>query len=143
MADVFSRAKRSEVMGRIGGANTRPELRVRSILHRLGYRFRLHAGDLPGRPDIVLPRYRTVILVHGCFWHRHPGCRYATTPATRRKFWTAKFDANVRRDRRVARRLRRLGWSVLTVWECQLRQPARLAGRLDRALGVRAPEQES
>ena len=137
MADVFSTSKRSEVMSRIRGKDTTPELEVRSIVHRLGYRFRLHAKDLPGSPDLVLPRLGTVILVHGCFWHRHPGCRYATTPSTRRAFWQAKFDANVARDRRVSASLRRLGWSVITVWECQLRRPERVAARLERLLAAR------
>ena len=137
MTDVFSTSKRSEVMSRIRGKDTTPELQVRSIVHRLGYRFRLHAKDLPGSPDLVLPRLGTVILVHGCFWHRHRGCRYATTPSTRRAFWQAKFDANVARDRRVSASLRRLGWSVITVWECQLRRPERVANRLQRLLAAR------
>ena len=138
MTDVFSAAKRSEVMSRIRGKDTTPELQVRSIVHRLGYRFRLHAKDLPGSPDLVLPRLGTVIFVHGCFWHRHRGCRYATTPSTRRAFWQAKFDANVARDKRTAASLRHLGWSVITVWECQLRTPDRVAARLERLLAERA-----
>ena len=138
MTDVFSTSKRSEVMSRIRGKDTTPELQVRSIVHRLGYRFRLHARDLPGSPDLVLPRLATVIFVHGCFWHRHRGCRYATTPKSRRAFWQAKFDANVARDTRVSARLRRLGWSVLTVWECQLRTPERVVARLERLLADRA-----
>ena len=138
MTDVFSTSKRSEVMSRIRGKDTTPELQVRSIVHRLGYRFRLHARDLPGSPDLVLPRLATVIFVHGCFWHRHRGCRYATTPKSRRAFWQAKFDANVARDTRVSARLRRLGWSVLTVWECQLRTPNRVSARLERLLADRA-----
>ena len=138
MTDVFSTSKRSEVMSRIRGKDTTPELQVRSIVHRLGYRFRLHAKDLPGSPDLVLPRLGTVIFVHGCFWHRHQGCRYATTPSTRRAFWQAKFDANVARDKRTAASLRHLGWSVITVWECQLRTPDRVAARLERLLAERA-----
>ena len=138
MTDVFSAAKRSEVMSRIRGKDTTPELQVRSIVHRLGYRFRLHVRDLPGSPDLVLPRLGTVIFVHGCFWHRHRGCRYATTPSTRRAFWQAKFDANVARDKRTAASLRHLGWSVITVWECQLRTPERVAARLERLLAERA-----
>ena len=137
MTDVFSTSKRSEVMSRIRGKDTTPELQVRSIVHRLGYRFRLHARDLPGSPDLVLPRLETVIFVHGCFWHRHRGCRYATTPSTRRTFWQAKFDANVARDTRTAASLRRLGWSVITVWECQLRKPERVVARLERLLAER------
>ena len=138
MTDVFSTSKRSEVMSRIRGKDTTPELQVRSIVHRLGYRFRLHVRDLPGSPDLVLPRLGTVIFVHGCFWHRHRGCRYATTPSTRRAFWQAKFDANVARDKRTAASLRHLGWSVITVWECQLRTPERVAARLERLLAERA-----
>ena len=135
--DVFSKEKRSEVMSAISGRNTRPELLVRSIVHGLGYRYRLNVRDLPGSPDLVLSRLGTVIFVHGCFWHRHARCDYASTPATRKRFWKAKFDANVIRDRRVTRQLRRLGWSVLTVWECQLRRPEMVKARLDRLLRER------
>jgi len=138
MTDVFSTSKRSEVMSRIRGKDTRPELLVRSIVHRLGYRFRLHGKDLPGSPDLVLPRLETVIFVHGCFWHRHRGCRYTTTPKSRRAFWQAKFDANVARDGRVSAKIRHRGWSVITVWECQLRKPERVATRLERMLWERA-----
>ena len=107
-------------MSRIRGTDTRPEVLVRSALHRAGFRFRLYTRCLPGRPDIVLPKYGVVIFVHGCFWHRH-GCALSSEPATRRAFWQAKFDANVARDKRNARALRALGWRVLTVWECALR----------------------
>jgi DNA mismatch endonuclease (patch repair protein) len=124
-------------MAGIRGKDTTPELQVRSIVHGLGYRFRLHVRDLPGSPDLVLPRLGTAIFVHGCFWHRHRGCRYATTPSSRRAFWEAKFAANVARDRRNASRLRRLGWSVLTVWECELRRPGRVEDRLARLLAAR------
>jgi len=117
--DVFTPAKRSEVMSRIRGRDTTPELAVRRFLHRSGFRFRLHA-DLPGRPDIVLPRWRTAILVHGCFWHRHAGCRLATTPSTNCEFWTRKFEQNTARDRRTTRALRRAGWKVIVVWQCEI-----------------------
>jgi len=106
-------------MSRIRGRDTAPERLVRSTLHRAGYRFRLHRKDLPGRPDIVLPKYRTVVFVHGCFWHRHSRCRFAYTPKSRVAFWNAKFAANVERDRHNVRELKRLGWRVVTVWECQ------------------------
>lgn len=106
-------------MSRIRGKDTTPEVAVRSALHRLGYRFRLHRRDLPGRPDIVLPKHGTVIFVHGCFWHRHARCRYAYTPKSRVEFWQRKFQQNVERDRRVQRELRRLGWKVIVVWECE------------------------
>lgn len=108
-------------MSGISGKNTRPERIVRSFLHRSGLRFRLHA-NLPGKPDVVLPGYRTAVFVHGCFWHRHRGCPYAATPATNAAFWQEKFDANVRRDAVVRRDLRRAGWNVFVVWSCQLTQ---------------------
>jgi DNA mismatch endonuclease (patch repair protein) len=136
-SDVLSPAERSALMSRIRGKDTTPERAVRSMVHGLGYRFRLHGRDLPGRPDLVLPRLRTVIFVHGCFWHRHARCRYATTPATRRAFWLEKFERNVERDRRTAKALRRLGWSVITVWECQLRRPEKVRARLERMLEQR------
>lgn len=108
------------MMSGIRGTNTRPELAVRRYLHARGFRYRLHAKDLPGKPDIVLPKYRTVVLVHGCYWHRHEGCRYATTPSTRRDFWLKKFQENVERDRRFRRKLNSLGWRVLVIWECEI-----------------------
>lgn len=119
MADIVDRATRSRMMSGIRGRDTAPELIVRSHLHRAGLRFRLHQNDLPGRPDLVLSRWDTVVLVHGCFWHRHAGCRYATTPASNRQFWQAKFQANVERDIRNRAELRKLGWRVFTVWECR------------------------
>lgn len=121
MADSLSGERRSWNMSRIRGRNTGPELRLRSLLHRAGFRFRLHAKQLPGRPDVVLPKYRTAIFVHGCFWHRHPGCRNTTTPSTRRAFWQEKFDGTVSRDARDRAALENAGWTVLTVWECELK----------------------
>lgn len=121
-------------MSRIRGRDTRPEKLVRSVLHRLGFRFRLHRRDLPGRPDIVLPHWRTVIFVHGCFWHRHSGCPFAYEPKTRRAFWKRKFSENLRRDAAQARKLRRAHWRVITVWECETRNVERLAVRLEAAL---------
>lgn len=121
-------------MSRISGKDTSPERAVRSILHRLGYRFRLHSQSLPGKPDVVLPKYRTVVLVHGCFWHRHRGCPYAYAPKTRKEFWSRKFAGNTERDRRVTEQLRALGWRVLVVWECELRDTDRLSCRLDGEL---------
>ena len=135
MADTLTPAQRSEMMARIQGRDTKPELQVRSILHRMGYRFTLDNRGMPGSPDIVLPRYDVAIFVHGCFWHRHAGCKYATTPKTRRSFWNAKFQANTARDRRVTAALRRDGWRVWTIWECQLRTPEKVQARLDRMLG--------
>ena len=120
MVDRISEERRSWNMSRIRGKNTSPELRLRSLLHGAGYRFRLHDKKLPGRPDIVLKKYRTVIFVHGCYWHRHPGCPNTTTPGTRTDFWQSKFDGTVERDKRKARELRAIGWRPLTVWECEL-----------------------
>lgn len=119
MADRISREHRSWNMSRIRGTNTKPELIVRSLLHRMGYRFSLHRKDLPGKPDIILPKYRTVIFVHGCFWHRHNGCRFTTTPATRPEFWRNKFAQNVARDLRDSALLRAKRWRVFTIWECE------------------------
>lgn len=109
------------MMSNIKGRDTRPEIAVRRIAHRLGFRFRLHRNDLPGRPDLVFPRYRAVVFVHGCFWHRHRGCRYAYLPKTRVRFWTEKFRDNVARDRRNVDTLGKLGWRVLIIWECETR----------------------
>jgi DNA mismatch endonuclease (patch repair protein) len=106
-------------MARIRGRDTRPEMAVRHFAHALGFRYRLHRRDLPGTPDIVFSRFRTVIFVHGCFWHRHEGCRRATMPKTRRDFWQAKFDANVERDRRNIAMLEAADWTVIVIWECQ------------------------
>lgn len=111
-------------MSRVRGTNTGPEIRVRKVAHALGLRFRLHRRGLPGKPDIVLPKRRAVIFVHGCYWHRHPGCRKATPPSS--DFWKEKFEMNVARDAKVARELRRLGWRVVTIWECQTKDPTRL-----------------
>ena len=130
MADVFTKVKRSEVMSRIRGQNTKPEIAVRSLLHGLGYRFRLHVATLPGRPDIVLPRYRTAILVHGCFWHRHARCRFCYMPKSRVKFWQEKFAGNIQRDRKVRLALKQLGWRAVIVWECQIRNLPALQARL-------------
>lgn len=119
MADIVDRATRSRMMAGIKTRDTTPERLVRSHLHRAGLRFRLQAAELPGRPDLVLPRWNAVVFVHGCYWHRHPGCRYATTPATNVSFWKKKFDANVSRDTRNIAALRRAGWRVFVVWECR------------------------
>lgn len=108
-------------MRSIRGRDTKPELALRKYLHSLGFRFRLHRKDLPGSPDLVLPRYKLAIFVHGCFWHRHKGCFYATTPHTRQAFWEEKFLGNVRRDNKAYMDLEHLGWRVLVVWECGLK----------------------
>lgn len=114
-------------MSRVRGKNTAPEFVVRGLAHALGYRFRLHRKDLPGSPDLVFPSRHKVVFVHGCYWHRHPGCRRASTPGTRRDFWEAKFARNVERDARKERELRQAGWDVLTIWECETRDVERLA----------------
>ena len=130
--DRISPQRRSWNMSRIKGSNTVPELAVRSMLHRLGLRFRLNRRDLPGSPDIVLPKHRTVVFVHGCFWHRHAGCQFAYVPKTRTDFWQDKFAANSSRDRRAAQALRRLGWRVMTIWECEIKNEVKLRGRIRR-----------
>lgn len=119
MTDIVSPAKRSQMMSGIRGKDTKPELAVRSFLHRQGLRFRKHA-KLPGKPDLVFQKYKTVLFVHGCFWHRHEGCRYTTTPKNNADFWEEKFKSNVRRDEKSQRELKELGYRVLVVWECQL-----------------------
>ena len=122
MADRISKEHRSWVMSRIRGKHTGPEIRLRSLLHSAGYRFRLHDPKLPGKPDIVLRKYRTAIFVNGCFWHRHKGCPKATDPKSRTDFWKLKFAKTVERDRRKRDELLALRWQVITVWECELEQ---------------------
>lgn len=136
MTDHLTKAQRSEVMGRVRCRDTTPEQTVRTLVRQLGVRYRSHDRALPGVPDIVIPATRTVILVHGCFWHRHSCARGASQPQTRVEFWENKFTENVRRDQRTARALRRLGWSVIVVWECQTKPSHRekLAVRLRRYL---------
>ena len=135
--DTLTISERSERMSRIRGKNTGPERKVRSLLHCAGYRFRLNVSSLPGKPDIVLPKYRAVVLVHGCFWHRHKGCKIASTPKSHSKYWAEKFARNVANDKKHARRLRSLGWSVMIVWECQLKHPDRVQTHLQRFLNSR------
>lgn len=133
-ADVHTPEQRSRNMAAIRSANTAPEIKVRRLLHARGFRFRLHRGDLPGKPDIVLPRYRTAIFVHGCFWHRH-SCRYgAPRPSTNAQFWNQKLGSNVERDRRNCRALREAGWHVITVWECETRDEGQLNRRIERII---------
>lgn len=110
-------------MAAIRGRDTSPEMKVRKLLHKHGFRYRLHHRELPGKPDIVLPRYNICIFIHGCFWHRHPGCRYATNPRTREEFWCAKFDQNVKRDLKNKAELLAKGWRVFEIWECGIRKP--------------------
>ncbi|MGC8560627.1 MAG: very short patch repair endonuclease [Phycisphaerae bacterium] len=130
MTDTLTKAERSRCMSRIKSRNTGPEILVRRLLHRLGYRFRLKPQKLPGSPDIVLTRHRVVVFVHGCFWHRHRNCRLAYFPKSRIAFWRKKFTENRARDRRAARQLRHLGWRVYVVWECWLANQKALTRRL-------------
>lgn len=123
MADIVDSQTRSRMMAGIRGKDTQPELVLRRALHGHGFRYRLHARDVAGRPDLVLKKYRAIIFVHGCFWHRHENCRLATTPATRPEFWADKFAANVARDRAVQESLLAEGWRVATIWECALCKP--------------------
>ena len=134
MTDVFDRRKRSEIMSRIRGRDTEPEMIVRRIAHGLGYRFRLHRKDLPGSPDLVFLRHRAVIMVHGCFWHRHPGCKHASSPKTRVRFWKDKFVGNVVRDRRNEKTLSELGWRLMVIWECETRDHEAVALRIESFL---------
>ena len=129
-------AARSRNMAAIGPKDTAPELLVRRFLHSRGFRFRLHRKDLPGRPDIVLPKYRAVVMVNGCFWHHH-GCKNSVWPKTRKEFWRAKIIATVTRDRRNVRDLRAIGWRVIVVWECQSRKPSALARIVRQLRGSR------
>ncbi len=118
--DVFSREKRSKIMSRVSGKNTQPELVVRSLLHGMGYRFRLHRKDLPGKPDITLPKHQKVIFVHGCFWHGHTDCPRAKRPTTNKNFWREKLDKNMERDKAAIYNLNSLGWAALVVWTCEI-----------------------
>ncbi|HEY6341724.1 MAG TPA: DNA mismatch endonuclease Vsr [Bryobacteraceae bacterium] len=133
MTDIYSTEKRSALMAKVHSQNTVAERLLRSALHRLGLRFRLNVRDLPGRPDIVLPRFRTVIFVHGCFWHRHARCKRASTPKSNPAFWREKFDANMDRDRRLISALKAAGWRALTAWECQILKDAAAHARRIKA----------
>jgi len=119
--DRISKEHRSWNMSRIKGKNTKPEIIVRKMLHRMGYRFRIHRKDLPGRPDIVLPKHKTVIFVHGCFWHRHKDCKYAYNPKSRVEFWQKKFRDNVNRFKTVEKSLKKNNWRVIVIWECEIK----------------------
>lgn len=121
-------------MSRVGGKHTKPELVVRRLAHALGLRFRLHRRDLPGRPDLVFPKHRLAVFVHGCFWHRHAGCKLASTPKTRREFWEEKFAANEARDAASVAALEALGWRVLVIWECETRNEETIRTALRNAI---------
>ncbi len=119
-------------MSRVKGRDTKPELLVRSLVHRMGFRFRLHRRDLPGNPDIALPRHAKVIFVHGCLWHGHKQCPRSKRPTTNKEFWNRKLDQNIERDKRFQRKLRRIGWKALVVWECETRMPEKLLRKLEK-----------
>lgn len=120
MADIVNKRKRSWIMSRVKRKNTGPEIAVRKYLHGAGFRYRLHVATLPGRPDIVFPKYRTVIFVHGCFWHGHPNCKYATIPKSNREFWLQKIANNMRRDKDSVSKLKKMGWKVQIIWQCKV-----------------------
>jgi DNA mismatch endonuclease, patch repair protein len=133
--DVFSREKRSQIMSLVSGKNTKPEMAVRSLLHNLGFRFRLHRKNLPGKPDITLPKYKKVIFVHGCFWHGHADCSRSKRPSTNEEFWCEKLDKNIERDKTTVNALKELGWDVLTVWTCEVSDTNKLKTNLLSFLG--------
>ncbi len=135
MADIVTPTRRSDMMSRIRGKGTKPELLVRSAAHRLGYRFRLHVRKLPGSPDLVFPSRKIALFVHGCFWHRHGECRYCYVPKSNIQFWREKFKDNVLRDKRVQARLEEMGWRVAVVWECETADSDSLRKRLKDLLG--------
>ena len=130
MADIFTKHKRSWIMSRVHGKDTEPERRVRSALHRMGYRYRLHRKGLPGKPDIVLTRHKAIIFVHGCFWHSHQECSRARRPTTNIEFWDSKINATIRRDILVGERLREMGWKTLVVWQCETKRREYLETKL-------------
>jgi DNA mismatch endonuclease (patch repair protein) len=134
MADVFTKEKRSWIMSRVKGRDTKPEILVRSIVHRMGFRFRLHQRELPGNPDIVLARHSKVIFVNGCFWHGHKRCIRSKRPTTNTRFWNKKLDGNIERDKRFRKQLRQMGWKVLVVWQCETMKPEKLLKKLERFL---------
>ena len=134
MADTLTPVRRSALMSNVKGKNTDPEMRLRKALHRRGYRYRLHTKILPGRPDISFPGRKIAVFVHGCFWHRHPGCKKSTTPKTRTSFWKRKFSDNVKRDRRNLDALEKLGWRTMVIWECETEDLQNLIPRIEQFL---------
>ncbi len=134
MTDVFDKSQRSRIMAKVRSKNTTPEIVVRSLLHRLGFRFRLHRKDLPGKPDIILPKYKTAIFVHGCFWHQHPGCKAAHRPTSNTDYWNRKLDRNMVRDDNNIAHLEYAGWRVVVIWECETRDIEELSRRLSALL---------
>jgi len=135
LADTFTPEKRSRIMSQVKGRDTKPEKVVRSLLHRLGYRFRLHRKDLPGKPDIVLPKHRKVIFVHGCFWHGHTGCKRSARPTDNAEFWNIKIDGNIKRDIDNLAKMQSAGWDALVIWQCETKKEADLIEKLQSFLG--------
>lgn len=136
--DVYSKEKRSEIMSKVRGKDTGPEMIVRRLVHGMGYRYRLHVGNLPGRPDIVFPSQRKAIFVNGCFWHGHSRCKRSKKPADNAEFWSRKIERNMLRDRKAKARLKKIGWKVLIVWECQIKKTDAFIETLDCFLRVTA-----
>ncbi len=134
MVDHLTKNARSWNMSRIRSKDTKPEKIVRSMLHRIGYRFRLHRKDLPGKPDIVLPKYKTVIFIHGCFWHRHKGCKRCTTPSTNQKYWIPKLEHNVVKDKTNQKVIKKSGWKPIIIWECETKDLVKLSKKINKAL---------
>lgn len=134
MTDHLSKKKRSWNMSRIRSKNTKPEIIVRSLLHRMGYRFSLHRKDLPGKPDIVLTKYKTVVFVHGCFWHRHKGCKRCTTPSTNQRYWIPKLERNIVKDKFNQKLLKKNGWFPIIVWECEIKNLGNLSKKVSKLL---------
>jgi len=132
MADHLSTEMRSWNMSRIRSKNTKPEIIVRSLLHRMGYRFRLHQKKLPGTPDIVLRKYKTVIFVNGCYWHRHKGCKRCTTPSENQDYWLPKFERRIQKDRENIRELKKLGWKIIVVWECEIKNEKKILKKIEK-----------
>lgn len=138
MVDRLTKERRSWLMSRVGSSNTSPEMVVRRTAHALGFRFRLHRKDLPGTPDLVFPTRKAIVLVHGCFWHRHENCKKTTSPKTQIEFWQEKFARNVERDERIVHELEDRDWKVLVVWQCETADRATLAKRLESFLRPRS-----
>ncbi len=134
MADNLTPEQRKKAMSSVRQQNTKPEIIVRSILHRLGFRFRKNVSSLKGKPDVVLPKYKTIIFVHGCFWHQHLGCKKSRRPATNSEFWNAKLDKNMKRDEQTETELKKQGWNVLTVWDCEIKDKDSLIQKLKTSL---------
>ena len=134
MADIYSKEKRSEIMSHISGKGTKPEIILRKALFARGFRYRVNVGNLLGKPDIVLPKYKTVIFVHGCFWHGHPGCKQAYVPKSNTEFWVNKIETNKRRDTLTQQKLLAAGWRVITVWECEIRRVKSIGVLLERII---------